>query len=428
MAVPKVTSLKCPSCSAPIQVPPNVSDIQCYYCRAPVHIERTKPPAHAPQFVIPNTVYIDPNVGKNVGAALAASVLPPLVLTLVIGGVSAFAALRGSSGSSGFGASGPRKVTSFPATCASNEELLVTGQTFAGKGTLIEAGLNCKLTIKDSTLKGDVVVEAKGNAQLTITNSKLEGQEEALLLANNAKVKIADKSEIVGAGTGIEGKMNIDLTVDDSKIRGGTSAIHSGNGLTLRATGAEIAAKRHALDLDLNADLNLRQTTVKAEEEAILATYNLKLDMDGSTVEGSTGLKSGVNPKLKVTKKSRLAGSDAAIDVESNLELTVDDSLVESKDVAVRAATNTKVNVVKQGKIKGGNAGISAGINTEIRMNEGTIESGGNAIEAKFNTEIDARRSTISGGKNAFAFERKPSALRLTETKVTGAQNFSLKR
>jgi hypothetical protein len=44
-------------------------------------------------------------------------------------------------------------------------------------------------------------------------------------------------------------------------------------------------------------------------------------------------------------------------------------------------------------------------------LNEGTIESGGNAIEARFNTRIDARRSTITGGKNAFALEGKPPVL-----------------
>jgi hypothetical protein len=101
-------------------------------------------------------------------------------------------------------------VTSFPATCANNEELLVTGQTFTGKGTLIEAGPNCKLTIRDSTLKADVIVETKGNAELTITNSKLEGQEEALLLANHAKVTI-------GA--------NLELTVDDSVVESQRSGV-----------------------------------------------------------------------------------------------------------------------------------------------------------------------------------------------------------
>src|SRR5204863_7774072 len=79
---------------------------------------------------------------------------------------------------------------SIPTVCAMNEELEVNGQTYSGSGTLIVAELNCKLTIRDSKLTGDVVVESKGNLELTVENSTLEGKDVGLKLDVNAKVNL----------------------------------------------------------------------------------------------------------------------------------------------------------------------------------------------------------------------------------------------
>src|SRR5262249_18367833 len=83
-------------------------------------------------------------------------------------------------------------ATSFPAECGVNDELEIVGKTFNGTGTLISGETNCKITIRDSRLTGDVVVKTTGNATITIQNSTLEGRDAALELGTNDKVRISN--------------------------------------------------------------------------------------------------------------------------------------------------------------------------------------------------------------------------------------------
>jgi DNA-directed RNA polymerase subunit RPC12/RpoP len=413
MAPPKLSALKCPTCSAPLQVAPEQSDIRCQYCGNAIHIERQKAPTPGTVHVPANTVYLDPNAGKMVGRIILFSVLLPVAIPIVIALVSVGRSVTKSH------------VVSFPVVCGTNEEITISGKTFEGKGTLI-TGDNCKLTIKDSTLKGDVVVKASGGiSDLKIINSKLEGATAAIELDGNTKVKISGKSEIKSPEVAINGKSNLNLTIEDSKVEGGEVAIKGTSSVDLVATKAQLLGKDAAIVLEGNGEITLKESTLKASEgAAITCGSNAKVTAEGSTVTGETAIKGESSLEMKLSKKSALKATGTAIETSSNCELEIEDSTVDSDDTAIHTTSNCKVKITKGGRVTGKSIGFDGTSNNDFVLQSGTLESGGTAIVGTSNIDIDAKKSTIKGGQNAFLLDSRPSKLAVVETQVLGAQVF----
>jgi hypothetical protein len=411
----KLTAEQCPQCSAPLSVGPNDTDVKCHYCGNSIRIERAKPPTEIGQAPSFHTLYVDPNVGRGIShlvwLGVAVPVLVPLFVTL---GPFVARHLKSIGG------------TSFPTTCGLNEELDISGTTFSGSGTLINAELNCKVNIKNSRLTGDVVVKSSINATITLENSTIEGRQTALELGTNGHVRAVGNSSIKSAGgNGIEGGVNLEITLEDSKIETGRVAVHGDVNTSVSALRAEIAGQDAALELGNNGKLKLAQTTVRGGT-AVTGAYNLEINADRATFRGEQkwAIHGGNNAKVRLRNKSALFAKRNGIEGDQGLEIIVDDSTVEAGDIGIRGVGNAAITINRQGKVKGTQTAISAGNNLELATDQGTIESQGIAVEADGSARIDAQDSTIRGGASSFALKRAPSAFSVKNTTIVGSQNF----
>ncbi|MDB4998069.1 MAG: hypothetical protein JWM74_5501 [Myxococcaceae bacterium] len=461
MAAPKLSSFKCPTCSAPMQVRPDVSDLTCNYCGNSVHVERDKAAFTRMGASRGNTVYVNPNAGKQLVWIIVLTTVLPILIPIGIGVAALGKSLVGS------------RVMSLPATCDANEEMTISGKTFDGKGPVIIAGINCKITIKDSHLKSDIVVKGGQNLELKIINSTLEGSDAAIDLEEvNTKIDISEKSEIKGKDAIRATNHNLEMTVKDSKIVGVDNGIIAKQGFKMKATNVEISGKVTAVDSGDNPELELHQVKITSAGTAVTANNNLKIEADGSSIDGGevavhakynfkgnlkkkssivskkgiaveadsnveitlddstldggeVALRGPSNLHLKVAKKSRVHATGTAVEGDSNPEVTVDDGIIEGGDVAVTSKVNGKIKVVKGGRITAAKIAIDGKQNLEIDVQGGTIDSPGVAIAGTFNTQVRLKKGTVTGGTAAFAFDRKPNVLDVSpDSVVTGAQKI----
>ncbi len=137
--MPTIAAQRCPNCGAPIPHSPEQDEVSCQYCgqRLQLAPSRTRGGAAGAQ--------------SSVKARVLHGALT--VIALLAGAVGFRALDGGFSSKAGSGLALPLKAPSFPLSCGSNQELTISGRKFEGRGTLITADVNCKLTIRDSTLK-----------------------------------------------------------------------------------------------------------------------------------------------------------------------------------------------------------------------------------------------------------------------------------
>ncbi len=419
--MPQVITQQCPNCGARIPLQKNVSDVRCEYCGNMIHVEWTKkvPPPGTAQ---PLTVYVKPPTAGPILWIVALGAIVPLVIGGVIAAAATSASVSGVPGVPGLGG----KITdvTFPATCGLNQEMEIVDRTFEGSGTLITGEVNCKIKIKNSTLKGDVVVLAKNLVELTLENSTIEGKEAAVKVEMNSKIFATQKSVIKGGEAGILAKLNTDVSLTDSKVEGQT-AISAETNFELEGTSSEVVGKDYGLQASSNAKVKGKKLVVRGGRAAIESEHNLELELRGGSVEGGeVGVKSkGSNAKIKLREDAKITGKEAGIDASNNLALEMEQAVVEGGEVGISAAVNPKLRLGPKSRVHGRDVALKMGINFELDMRGATVESPSVAICAPFNVEISARDSTIKGAE-ALRLERKPRTLELEGTRVEGQQNF----
>ncbi|HEX6273639.1 MAG TPA: zinc ribbon domain-containing protein [Polyangiaceae bacterium] len=425
----KVTAKQCPKCGAPLALERGVSDLQCQYCGTVVHVEWDKKPPANPQPQQAATIYVAPSLPAFVPVLIALGVLIP------IGGSLAafFASGVTSVATNAFNAAGvqpPSVLTkSLPATCGLNQEITIVGQKFEGPGPLITGEVNCKVKIKDSTLKSDVVVFAKNLVEVTVENSTLEGKEAAVKLGMNSKLFGKKKSTFKGEEAAIVAGVNSEITLDDASVEGGEAGVQGDSNLKLYGTKSKIVGKEYGVRSGVNLEVNGKELTIQGTRAALEGNINLKLDLRGGLVQGDEAgvrMKSS-NADIKLSKAAAIKGREVAIKTESNLELDMEDATVEGVEIGIETGVNPKLSLGPKAKVTAKRVAMKVGINLELDMRQATVESEQVAICAPFNVEIQARDSTIKGGVDAFRFERKPNQLELVTTNVTGKQSFNVR-
>jgi hypothetical protein len=209
-------------------VPAEATEVRCAYCGTPLAIEHKRPPKD-PTLTQPRTVYVAPP--RPLGARLAFFIGP--LITASVLGTQFWPQLRTMV---------PVIGNALPTECPINGKVSISGKTFQGTGTLIRAATNCTVTIKDSTLEGDVIVEGDTNVAVEIVHSKLTAKKRAIVTGLNPKVRITSQSELRG--------------------------------------------EKAALDLGLNAEVRLEDSRITSPGVALRAEHNLRLDNDGGKIEG----------------------------------------------------------------------------------------------------------------------------------------------
>jgi hypothetical protein len=215
----------------------------------------------------------------------------------------------------------------FPMTCALNEELEIEDKTFSGSGTLITTQINCKLTIKNSKLTGDVAIESKGNTEVTIENSTIEGKDVGLKLDNNTKVSLTKGSVLKSPQLAAIGSTNVELKLDASSIEAGSEGV----------------------ELGVNGKVWLsRKSKATADGAAIKGESNLEVTVDDSSIDSKdVAIVGNSNTKLKLTRGAKVQGARTAIRGGHNMKLTLDNATVVSEGTAICSGYNTEVNAAR---------------------------------------------------------------------------------
>lgn len=327
----KLKAQKCPSCMAPVEIRPEDNDVTCRYCGQPIHIEHKKRPkvAQLPPEVQVRTIYVDPHAGRMRGLFFLPALLPAAI--------GVYTAIRMSSVHSSINIGGESSVSSLPARCSLNGRLVIEGKTLTTSEPAISTAINCKVVIKNSTIKAPRLIEGSDtNVTLELENSTLEG-DSLIDLGFNGQV-IAKKSKIIAKRTAITGKANLKLTLDNSKIEAGERAVVADSNPNIKmSNGAKIDAK----------------------ETAVTGGVNLELDLDGSVIQGGEiGVKASTNPKIRMAQRSEVRGNKTAILAGHNLDLNGRESLIEGGQIGVEAESAQSVELRKM-HVKGASAPLA---------------------------------------------------------------------
>lgn len=407
----KLKSSLCPSCSAPLEFGPEHTSVVCRYCGNTIQVEREKK-APPPGQVRAHVVYV--NSAPKVPAAVRLLAVLPVLIPVAVFVVPELVKLNG------------RNVKSLPVECALNEEIEISGLQFQGKGTLVNAATNCKVHIVNSTLSGGIIVNATGpNVQIKVENSKLHATDTLFELDRSlTSLRVSQKSTLSSDGMGLTGKFNIDATFEDSSMKVADGLVRGTTNLKIAATRSELTGKS-GIALGPNAEVDLKNTKLHAAGTALSGESNLKFNCDACTVEGADAVRAGSNATILLSDKSQITASAVGIEGDSSLDLGLEGARIDAKDVGVVGESSLRMRLTQGSVIKAGRVGVRAESSPSIALRDSRIEAGGSAIEGRNNVQIDATKSAISGGQFALALHAKPSQLSLSETTLSGAQNFN---
>lgn len=408
---------KCPNCGAPMVSPATETpEVTCQYCGHVVRFDFAKHPGRVGARGISPLVPVLLVVGGLGAAGIAVSVL-----------VASSVKSAGVALAEGAGVALDSSSEEFPISCGMNKQVSLVGRKFEGTGTLITGDINCKIRIKDCTLKGDIVVAAKNLVEVTVENSTLEGKQTAVRLEMNSKLEAKKQSHFKAEEAGIEGGINSQVSLEDSSVEGGEVGIKAETNCKVRANKSRIAGKEYGIRASNNLDLESKELTLTGSRFALDAEVNLKADVRGGAFEGGEAAvhMSGPNAQLKLSRAARFTARETALKTGSNLNLEMDDALIDGGEIGVEADVNPKLTLGPKARIHGKQIALKAGLNLELHMRSATLESEAVALCAPFNVEVNARESLIKGGTDAFRLQRRPNELTLTGTTVTGNQQFN---
>ena len=416
MAAPKVFSAKCPTCGANLPVPPGVPQVVCRYCQNVIHVEHRKPPPEvrpfgAPGAVPSRTLYVDPEAaaraGRNIGCFILVVVLVPLLIPFLIW----------------LGPRTVRAIKPFPVACGTNETVEVSGN-FETAGPIVKSvGVNCKLHIKDSKLKGSSLLPAgNSNLELTLENVTIETTDVMVHSGSNVKVKAID-STLTSAATVFEGESNMQLDVERTTIESkGNIAIKAKNNLKLRMDGGKVRGKKAGIDADANFTLTMKKgSEISSSDGAAVKTESsFKLDAEGGKIDGGLVVTSGADiaatgvtltskdkaisasSSLKVewTEGSITSLADTAIDGDSSMKLTLVGTKVQGATNAIDCQSSSTINASKKTRIVGlqGN-GVTTSSSTEVVLSDAAIEAGAKAFKGTSNDKIQLGQGSRMAGK-----------------------------
>jgi len=408
--MPRIHEKQCPSCGAPLPVQAGLPSVRCQYCGTTVQVEYTRR-ERAPGADTPPTVYVAPGLPK---AAIVGIVLSAM-LPMGIAGVTIFGSTISSAVKS--------TVVTFPMDCGNNESLRIAGTTYSGPGPLVRAPMNCKLTVVDSKLSSDVIVQGGVNTEVTVENATLDATDVAVRFQTNGTLHASGNCLVRGKSAAIAGGVNTKIDLEDARVEGGDVGISGEVNAEIHATRAAIKGHDAAIAVGTNGHVFGTSLSVEGDLHGIDGDTNLELSFEQSTLSaGDVGVRAGSNFHARLTKQSHIAGKTTAVDAGDNLELSVQESSIDSDDTGARTRWNPHVKVLRDGKLHGGRVALEAGENLDLTVEQGSIESAGTAICGKHNAEIEGRGGAISGAA-ALRFERAP-AERLVGTTVTGARVY----
>lgn len=288
-----------------------------------------------------------------------------------------------------------------------NLELRIVNSKLTSKATALDlSATNAKVWISDkSEVHGDEAgLHGENNVELEVKDSTVSGGQDGLSFGSNAKVSLVSAT-IKGKEHGIHSTSGAKVTSKGSTITSDEAGVvleSSGGSFDARST--TIKSGDVGLSLEHNADVKL------AEKSSIASTKGDAVSCKGSTsklqiedtkIEGhEAGLRLGGNSELRLRKGAQVKGDALGITADYNLKLTVDGATVESAGPAVQGKTGAEVRVTAGSQVKGSPAFTFASNPSRFDVAEGTTTGekqldGRSAAQATRPSDMSAMRSVL---------------------------------
>ncbi|MFO0737111.1 MAG: hypothetical protein U0270_14580 [Labilithrix sp.] len=454
MAKLKAVSANCPSCGAGLPVMPGVPQITCRYCQNVITVEMRSPPPEVRPFGTPGaipsrTLYIDPKVAQAAqagGRVVLAIVLVTTVLPLVLvfGGIFGGGCIRSCTSA----------IHPYPIACGLNDDVTVSGNWEGAGPVVTEAGVNCKIHIKNAKIKAPTfLTKASTNFELTLENTTIETTDTMFKLDSNPKVHLIN-STLVSQGLVFDADSNLLIESEGSTIesKGGT-AIKAKYNLKLHATNTKVRGKKAAIETDSNFELTLKKGSeiTATDARAIKATSSMKLEAEGGKIAGGLGaivtssgltisgtgltistpkdkaieVTSGL--KIDLTDSSITSTADEAIEGDSGMELVLANTTVQGR-IAIETKSGLKIKASKKSRIVGaaGN-GITTTSNADISLADASIEGATMALKTDSSARLKLGPGSRIAGKRAGIYSESGLTIDGTNTSIEGGAGPGLR-
>lgn len=267
----------------------------------------------------------------------------------------------------------------FPLTCENYGTLEIDGRTATlDGGTLIHAGAECVVTIKNATLRGDRIIDAEDRARIIIKDSVIQADRTAIVLKTGSEV-----------------------TIEGSRISASTAVVGAwGTKISLRNTTLE--TKEEAFDLAYGARVSLEERTkISAGEgkgaRAIVAEHDLELRTRDSEIEGGRILVAGYGAKVDVRQSKLTArGTEPAFGLGYGASFRLTETRVEAKGPLCVSDWGAKVSL-DDVKFTGGTASsfaIDVTYDAEIKLAQSTLSSAGSGVRTQWGSTLSLEKDS----------------------------------
>ncbi len=285
-----------------------------------------------------------------------------------------------------------------------NLELRIVNSKLTSKTNALDLeATNAKVWISDkSEVHGDEAgIKGENNVELDIKGSTVSGGHAGIDLGSNGKMVFADatvKGKEHGIKAGVNGKVtakNLSVTSDEMGIQ-----LAGSNGM-IDARGLSVTAGDAALFLESNGDVKLTdKSTVKSLKGDGIATKgtNFKLLLEDSRIEAKdTGLRLLGNADLRLRKGAFVRGEKEGLRSDYNMKLSVEGATIESAGPAVTGTSNAEVRVVTGSSVKGVPAFAFSSKPSRFDVAEGTSTG---------ESQLETRAATAGGPSDAAGMRR----------------------
>ncbi len=175
----------------------------------------------------------------------------------------------------------------------------------------------------------------------------------------------------------------------------------------------------------VNAEVTVADSTLEGTKGIIEGDTNLLVHIQNSTItSGEEIVDAPVNPKIDISRGSKVHSEAVAFPLEVNPEISIDHSTVDGKLGALELKMNGHVKLTDGALVQSDGPAIDLTRNGHIAIMGSRVESKTEALRAGANVEGTIRTTILVGPKGALEVGDS-GRLTLTQTTVTGPRKIA---
>lgn len=406
----ELRAAECPTCGAPLRIPPGATSTVCQYCENTITIDTHAPPPGTPRRGMPGampstvlylgTEQLEPFVRqvaslqttsslgqaivvratRKIATAMVLFIVAMVVVPVIVGVGLAVRSVPQ------IGIPGLSSTQHFPASCGVNGQVEVTGE-FQGPGpAFTDVQVNCTITVTNARVRASSFIDTSAP--------------------------------------------NVTVILRDSTIETTETALRGGMNFTVRATNTTIRSTNTVFMFGSSGKLALTSGTVASTAGSAVESQgpNLEVDLRGAHIEGHTAGIEATESSLTVRARDGAvitARDGDGISAGNALRLEMSNAQVVASRRAVTATTNATVRLDQGAVLRGAHGGLQIQALT-LRATGATIDGGdGPAIAVEHSaTSTLSLRGGVVQGTPAIDSPRRPGRVELDGTRLVGGQSF----